>query len=519
MPATALHRLARLRQWLAALLFVGFMLLPLADTLWGIAPQPPLYEKRTLHTKPTWNGSARALTRFPSAFEAYFNDTFGFRNLLTFAYNATTYYGLRESPSSQVILGSDGWLFYGAREEVRIFQRINPFPPDELDSLIHYFSTMQHWLSDRGIRLILAIPPNKSTIYGEHMPASYRRADGPSRLDQLIASGRERQLTIVDLREPFQTAKADAPMYYQLDTHWTPVAADLAVRAIAAHATDAHEPQPPPAWQRDTNALISGDLAVIMGLGAQLLEPTIRVDDPLSLAAVRTVQAGEVQGPGPGLYETDNTNGLTALLFHDSFMGASQGFERLATHFHRLVSVWQYEFDPKAIAQWQPDVVIMEFVERVLTQPSLLGDIPGILASLYDATPAVRYHRRVGSNVRDASSRIGTVRRAEAATPNGWLLFGRAQPLAPGAYDAVVRLRVDPPVTGTVARIEVTADRGRSALAEHRLTTASPDWQDLRLPFRVTDTNRPAIDCRIEFMGGGTLSVDYICIAPDPQPN
>ena len=99
---------------------------------------------------------------------AYLADHFAFRNALVEA-NATLKQRLfATSAVSDVIVGRDGWLFYEG--ELNDYWRKETLTDAGIENAATNLCLIQESLSARGKRFVLAIAPNKSTLFGEHMP-------------------------------------------------------------------------------------------------------------------------------------------------------------------------------------------------------------------------------------------------------------------------------------------------------------------------------------------------------------
>ncbi|MCE9613344.1 MAG: hypothetical protein K8T26_03655 [Lentisphaerae bacterium] len=511
-PGLSTYR--HLRQTATVLVFAAFLLIPIADNVFHFAPNYALNEKRALCKPPRLAWSAGALRRLPRDFEKYYNDAFGGRNFLTFWYNDIKYRWLRESPTTQVLRGREGWLYYGP-DELVTYQRTAPYAPDHLRLLAHYFKEVDTWLQQRHTRFVVLVIPNKSTVYPEHMPRNLRRADLPSRTDQLVDALRREGLTVVDMRPVFAQARATIPLYYRLDSHWTPIASHIAYRAVLASLQTGSTPAPGalPPWSLSDTPLIPGDLATLMGLDAVLKEPSMVVDWQPSPAVRCSYNEGMAFG-NKMVLETDQPDRPVGVLLHDSFAMTGARLDPLAVHFRKLATTWTTHLDPDYVQQQDPDVLIFEFVERILSRDDCFGSLAGIIGRLHHVKAAVNGFRRVGTNVLEPDSVIGSVRRATASTPPGWLLFGGYEDLAPGSYEAVFRLRARPAGTEAIARVDVSAEHGARILAERTLDVSSGlesgVWEDVRLPFTVPATGATQAECRVEFRGGGELDVDYV---------
>src|SRR5688572_2759241 len=97
-------------------LFLAAIWAPLLGRWTGLAlPASVANELRRPAPMPALELSARGVAAFPAAFDAYFNDNFGFRNELLYGYAVAKVMGLGESWAKTVIVGRDGWLFFDAR--------------------------------------------------------------------------------------------------------------------------------------------------------------------------------------------------------------------------------------------------------------------------------------------------------------------------------------------------------------------------------------------------------------------
>jgi alginate O-acetyltransferase complex protein AlgJ len=129
------------------------------------------------------------------------------------------------------ILGKGGWLFY----RYELSDASDASMADESLALIQRFNRV---LVANGITMALTMVPLKARIYAEHLPDSVKlneyTAGNYERMRKLLqAAG----VTVIDLNSPFLNSpkrRGDPPLFYRLDTHWSPVGAMLAADAIKA---------------------------------------------------------------------------------------------------------------------------------------------------------------------------------------------------------------------------------------------------------------------------------------------
>ena len=193
----------RPRGWGDAALVAVFLIsisLPLAGMILRLDSGFVLEENRVLAARPELKLDRPSLAQFPAKFEAYFNDQLGFRKRLINWQNILKVAVLGVSPSPNVILGRNQWLYWGDLD-IQYYRVLRPFRPEHLVGWQRLLESRRDWLAGRGIRYLVVIPPNKSTIYPEYMPRVYNRLHSESRLDQLMAHLRAHStLTVIDLR-------------------------------------------------------------------------------------------------------------------------------------------------------------------------------------------------------------------------------------------------------------------------------------------------------------------------------
>ncbi len=225
---------------LFSLAFLSAILLPGIQTVVPVFPDMASSEKRTLATWP--DGGLAALDEFPTNFEKYFNDHFGFRNALVHFYNlaltqSATVSPLPISSNQKVLLGKKGWLFYDWRDDGKSiidYQGMAPFSDEELEKIRTNLENQRNWLRQRNIALTVAICPSKHTIYPEYLPDTVQRDPAAmTRLDQLTEYlGVHSDFRLIDFRPVFWEEKKIYPLYYKSDTHWNNYGAFLAYRQL-----------------------------------------------------------------------------------------------------------------------------------------------------------------------------------------------------------------------------------------------------------------------------------------------
>lgn len=158
---------------------------------------------------------------------AYFEDHFAFRNEMITAY-ANMLAPLRESVTDQVVVGTDGWLYYGLTLPDYLGQ--SALSDRALHNIAHNLALMQGYADAQGADFVFAIAPNKNSLYPENMPSRYIRSEAPGNWERLKPVLDERGVQYVDLFETL--ADSDETLYMKTDSHWNNRGALIAANAL-----------------------------------------------------------------------------------------------------------------------------------------------------------------------------------------------------------------------------------------------------------------------------------------------
>ena len=128
-------------------------------------------------------------------------------------------------------VGKDGWLFYENEYNPLIEQR-------GVDTSIKLIGEFSQMLQSKGIRLVVTLVPVKARLYSEHLPDSVKWSkDQDSRYAQWAEKFKSAGVNFVDLNSAFMNSplrNSETPLYYRLDTHWSPTGVELAAKTVTA---------------------------------------------------------------------------------------------------------------------------------------------------------------------------------------------------------------------------------------------------------------------------------------------
>ena len=157
----------------------------------------------------------------------YISDHFGFRNQLINAWAELNSAVFHVSAEEQVLLGSDGWLYFSLTTDDYMGRGMNE---TELRRVARNLYLMQEYVEKIGAEFLFTIAPNKNSLYPEHMPRFVPSAHEKANAARLVPLLREYGVSYVDLFAPF--SEENDTLYYQTDSHWTDRGAALAADVL-----------------------------------------------------------------------------------------------------------------------------------------------------------------------------------------------------------------------------------------------------------------------------------------------
>lgn len=354
--------------------FFIFLWLPAADTFLHLDQAASPNENRMLAACPAFDPTLKGTREFVAGVEAYFNDHFGFRRQLVRWEQSWKWKFFHDALLANVIIGKADWLYYSDGRMVDDFSGTRPFSEADLKAWHTLLTGRRDWLRQRGIRYLFIVPPDKQSIYPEHLPAwLIARGKPPQRLDQFVIYMRAHgDVPILDLRDALLDAKKLGRIYLRTDTHWNDPGALAAYRRITIELASLGVPAAPldiAAFRETVADAQGGDLARMLGQENSLTEKAKSVLVPQSLVPIPTrvdfklIAKKWIPSTEPRVSENPGATGKI-VMFHDSFATALQTF--FALGFNRVVYVWQQNWDKGFIEKEKPDIVIDEMLERFL---------------------------------------------------------------------------------------------------------------------------------------------------------
>lgn len=353
--------------------FVALLWLPTLDFVLKVDDPQWSVENRAPAPWPQFAGIAQSRD-FIAGVENYFNDHFGFRKRLVRWSNLWKGQLFNEPSGENVLIGRDGWLYYSGNWMWEHWTRTSTFTESDLADWRRLLEMRRDWLAKRGIKYIFVVPPDKQTIYPEHLPEWMKPSPAPSKIQQLTTYMQAHStVEVLDLGPALIEAKKIRSTYLNTDTHWNQFGGFTGYRAVIqalARQIPGLAPLPADAFEWKPMTRPTGDLAAMMGredaykeiegltpvASKPLPEPKV-IYDPVRLPHPKT------RGGWPFLTLNESATGK-AMIFRDSY--AETWYPLLGQHFREVIYIQHRDWDRPLIERERPDVVIDEILERFM---------------------------------------------------------------------------------------------------------------------------------------------------------
>lgn len=361
--------LRRYRRYLALLAF-GLLATPLVVGI--IKPDSPntiLKEGRYLAAAPKAPATGGDWLTLPKEVDAYLKDHFGLREKMIRLHKDLTK-PLLFQDSNVAVIGASGRM-YAVPDDMVAQSAGRVFRPQKVAEAVDMIVAMNDALARRGVKFLVAVPPNSSTIYQDDLPLWARNPGRKTEYDLLLQELAARGVKTVDLRPALKAARASGAAYFLNDLHWNVNGATAGYNAVVE--ADGH-----PDWKIDPSSAIGppmkktgGDIATLAGIADKVVEttPTLALnpigrDEQLSHSLEGRIEAARGM---PDHAIVTGRPGPTIMVIGDSFTGGyfpvflSQRVGRAVWFHHNYCG-----FDWASIDRIHPDEVWWMPVERYL---------------------------------------------------------------------------------------------------------------------------------------------------------
>jgi acetyltransferase AlgX (SGNH hydrolase-like protein)/tetratricopeptide repeat protein len=257
--------------------------------------------------------------------------------------------------------GGNGWLFIRSAEGVDLLKaatNVATWAQSHLPVLTAQFAGRNARVASLGIPYIVAVAPEKTSIYPEYLPSRYR-IERPTPGDLLTAACANAGMETVDLTSILIAAKGPLGVYHAEDSHWTYFGAYTAYRAMM-EVVQKRMPiriiDPIDVRYWDTEGF--GDLGVHL-----TPERRGRLQNVKVAGSIETVLDTYDERELPiAIHRCERGRGK-AVVLRDSFASSLAPF--LSRTFAETIYIGRTLFDD-LIEEMKPDIVLHEFAERAL---------------------------------------------------------------------------------------------------------------------------------------------------------
>jgi hypothetical protein len=302
-----------------------------------------------------------------------------YRRLATYYYRMLKFKFFDISPHSEVVLGSDGWMFYTGRSfeegetSVEEYLRFTVRSQSQLENWKNWVEAKRDLLEKQGIPYLMVYVPEKTTVYPEYLPKRFA-IDGKTIGQQHIEYlNKHSNVAVLDLHQPLLEAKKDERVFYKTDTHWNDMGAFIAYQAIITKINQLNPDLNIKSLERSDFKVvyrksIPGDLGHIIGAQEILQEDLVDLtpNKPVCRRPLREAPQELIRDDIYALaYECEDSE-RKLLMFRDSNANAlipfiSENFRRSVFILNRIKNL---EFLKKAVTVEKPDLVIEEIGDR-----------------------------------------------------------------------------------------------------------------------------------------------------------
>lgn len=320
--------------------------------------EAPNTEKRELAGFPVL--SADTYMDYPKNMESYINDHAAFRSSFLSANAALNVKMFGYADNQDVLMGTDGWLYFMGGEALGDCLGTNRFSQDILKYIGDSIQTTADYYRTQGIDFIVLLPPNKEAVYGEYMPAGYEQVSEITKSEELIAYLRANSdVKILDPRDYFNS-NTEHIWFYKTDTHWNDAAGYVASQMIIEAAGGT--PTPIEDVKVEYNPCKPGDLSNLFHLPESMSnDVSATISGYLENTEISMVDAS---GNGSIVYE--ETKGAPddrrVAFYRDSFGTAVAN--TLPKYFKNVDFYHWQAFDAALLKERKPDIIVYEIVDR-----------------------------------------------------------------------------------------------------------------------------------------------------------
>lgn len=288
------------------------------------------------------------------------------------------------------LVGPDGWIFWSDKIEWYASQAVGrtTLSSAQVDQWLSYWRSLRDGLAADGVELSIVVTPSTSSVYPEELPEWMQQVRGSTILDQVLADPDSYDLPLIDLRQHLIDQKSeDVHLFSWSNSHWTDYGGYVGWQQIAPCMNALHPDGPELRVPEVTGYRITGDFNEWASYG--VASPGADWSAPVFGEALEDVELTDKDGATrtisgdtpldaswlPASTSVANSwTGKSALILRDSMGGAispywDQAYSTTHQIYHQYAGYDSFPRYRELVAQYHPDVVILQFAERHLVNP------------------------------------------------------------------------------------------------------------------------------------------------------
>lgn len=295
------------------------------------------------------------------SFKIWYAENFGLKRTFIKNYVSLKNNVFDEDPiPNRVITGKEGYYFIGNHFNNLVNDSfgMETLSEEDLEHIAMTIEVLRNELRKRQINFYLVVAPNKHRIYQEKLP--FEVENKPTRLKQLDTYLRNNlDFAIIDFESTLNEQKKIGPIYHKTDTHWNQIGAYTAYHHCMEIVNEqTSSPIIDVSKFQISSIPIRSTTANMIDLDIEEFQPELK--NPESRVKIQSNSTQSLR-----IYHNEyGTHRL--LMFHDSFGYYWMNF--FNESFEDSYFSKGYEIDLETIDSIQPDVIILEVVERNLIE-------------------------------------------------------------------------------------------------------------------------------------------------------
>jgi hypothetical protein len=324
-------------------------------------------ENRMLANRPALAEMRNHPVQFIRQFEAWFDDSIGFRKKMIALYRIidSKGRGVLYKDGQYTLIGEQGHHYFTLGWMISKFQGKWRLPDGQLPAMAKKLDRVKKYLEERSIGFTVMFCTDKESVYPEYYPKSITRGPEPIYLDTITRYLKENTgVDVFNIREALLAEKGAYLLYNKSAgdlTHYNAIGSFFAYRELMRHIT-MFFPEIVPYTLDDINIIYDTNEIPVISLKQKVTYKGIDSSffDDVDLIRPFTWESAA--------FENSNSNQPVILFMGDSYTGALLTY--IPQHFSKTIFIHyqNMQYFEQYINKYKPDMVVFESAERQLSE-------------------------------------------------------------------------------------------------------------------------------------------------------